>query len=163
MVFCTRAFPRSNCTDCVAAVDHSLLSRYVLKPYWWSQVINLFPMSMAPNAVCVPTRDALLECIIVLLTRDLDHPLRLRFCHLECSIYAILFPKHGPELPGLGLLVVGYRSFPLSDLRCDRWHSGVRPSLCDIFQCFVLTEHIADAAQGNLDRWASSSTTALMH
>lgn len=33
------------------AVDHSLLSRYVLKPYWWSQVINIFPMSMAPNAV----------------------------------------------------------------------------------------------------------------
>jgi ethanolaminephosphotransferase len=33
------------------AVDHSLLSRYVLKPYWWSQVINIFPMSMAPNAI----------------------------------------------------------------------------------------------------------------
>jgi ethanolaminephosphotransferase len=35
----------------VIAVDHSLLSRYVLKPYWWSQVINIFPMSMAPNAI----------------------------------------------------------------------------------------------------------------
>lgn len=34
-----------------SAVDHSLLSRYVLKPYWWSQVINIFPMSMAPNAI----------------------------------------------------------------------------------------------------------------
>ena len=38
----------------VIAVDHSLLSRYVLKPYWWSQVINIFPMSMAPNAVSIP-------------------------------------------------------------------------------------------------------------
>lgn len=38
-------------TTHITAVDHSLLSRYVLKPYWWSQVINLFPMSMAPNAV----------------------------------------------------------------------------------------------------------------
>lgn len=37
----------------VVAVDHSLLSRYVLKPYWWSQVINIFPMSMAPNAVSI--------------------------------------------------------------------------------------------------------------
>lgn len=34
-----------------SSVDHSLLSRYVLKPYWWSQVINLFPMWMAPNAI----------------------------------------------------------------------------------------------------------------
>jgi ethanolaminephosphotransferase len=32
-------------------VDHSLLSRYVLKPYWWSKVIELFPLSMAPNAI----------------------------------------------------------------------------------------------------------------
>lgn len=37
----------------IVAVDHSLLSRYVLKPYWWSQVINIFPMSMAPNAVSI--------------------------------------------------------------------------------------------------------------
>jgi ethanolaminephosphotransferase len=28
-----------------------LVSRYVLKPYWWSQVIELFPLSMAPNAI----------------------------------------------------------------------------------------------------------------
>lgn len=34
-----------------SAVDRSLVSRYILKPYWWSQVIELFPMSMAPNAI----------------------------------------------------------------------------------------------------------------
>ncbi|KAF2769035.1 Choline/ethanolaminephosphotransferase [Teratosphaeria nubilosa] len=34
-----------------SGVDHSLVSRYVLKPYWWSQVIKLFPLSMAPNAI----------------------------------------------------------------------------------------------------------------
>ncbi|GAB7337452.1 hypothetical protein MBLNU457_g2791t1 [Dothideomycetes sp. NU457] len=34
-----------------SGVDHSLLSRYILKPYWWSQVIELFPLSMAPNAI----------------------------------------------------------------------------------------------------------------
>jgi ethanolaminephosphotransferase len=52
--------PRPRRFDCrivltcfVVAVDHSLLSRYVLKPYWWSQVINIFPMSMAPNAVSI--------------------------------------------------------------------------------------------------------------
>lgn len=32
-------------------VDHSLVSRYLLKPYWWSQVIKVFPLSMAPNAI----------------------------------------------------------------------------------------------------------------
>jgi hypothetical protein len=44
---------RTGLTRFVVAVDHSLLSRYVLKPYWWSQVINIFPMSMAPNAVSI--------------------------------------------------------------------------------------------------------------
>ena len=34
-----------------SAVDRSLLSQYILKPYWWSQVINVFPMWMAPNAI----------------------------------------------------------------------------------------------------------------
>lgn len=34
-----------------SAVDRSLLSRYILKPYWWSQVIELFPLSMAPNMI----------------------------------------------------------------------------------------------------------------
>lgn len=27
--------------------DKSILSRYVLGPYWWKQVIKLFPLSMA--------------------------------------------------------------------------------------------------------------------
>lgn len=30
-----------------SGVDHSLLSRYVLKPFYTKFVINLFPMSMA--------------------------------------------------------------------------------------------------------------------
>ena len=30
-----------------SGVDHSLLSRYVLKPYWWSKVIELFPLTIA--------------------------------------------------------------------------------------------------------------------
>ena len=34
-----------------SAVDHSLVSQYILKPFWWSKVINVFPMSMAPNAI----------------------------------------------------------------------------------------------------------------
>ncbi|UJO25313.1 hypothetical protein CLAFUW4_14397 [Fulvia fulva] len=34
-----------------SGVDKSLVSRYVLKPYWWSQIIKLFPLSMAPNAI----------------------------------------------------------------------------------------------------------------
>ncbi|MCJ1479986.1 hypothetical protein MMC06_000140 [Schaereria dolodes] len=34
-----------------AGVDHSLISRYVLKPFYTHVVIKCFPMSMAPNAI----------------------------------------------------------------------------------------------------------------
>ncbi|KAJ6111924.1 hypothetical protein N7523_007985 [Penicillium sp. IBT 18751x] len=34
-----------------AGIDHSLLSRFVLKPFYNNYVIGLFPMSMAPNAI----------------------------------------------------------------------------------------------------------------
>ncbi|KAH1525092.1 hypothetical protein KXW35_005746 [Aspergillus fumigatus] len=34
-----------------AGVDHSLISRYVLKPFYNRCVINCFPMGMAPNAI----------------------------------------------------------------------------------------------------------------
>lgn len=34
-----------------AAVDHSLTSKYILKPFYTHVVIKLFPMSMAPNLI----------------------------------------------------------------------------------------------------------------
>lgn len=34
-----------------SGVDHSLVSRYVLKPFYTNIVLPCFPMSMAPNAV----------------------------------------------------------------------------------------------------------------
>ncbi|KAL8719249.1 MAG: hypothetical protein Q9225_003734 [Loekoesia sp. 1 TL-2023] len=34
-----------------AGVDHSLVSRYVLKPFYNKVAIKCFPMSMAPNAI----------------------------------------------------------------------------------------------------------------
>ncbi|KZF19276.1 Choline/ethanolaminephosphotransferase [Xylona heveae TC161] len=34
-----------------SGVDHSLVSRYVLKPFYTNVAIKLFPMSMAPNAI----------------------------------------------------------------------------------------------------------------
>ena len=34
-----------------SAVDHSLMSRYVLKPFYTKVVIKCFPMSMAPNLI----------------------------------------------------------------------------------------------------------------
>ncbi|KAL8800622.1 MAG: hypothetical protein Q9200_007192 [Gallowayella weberi] len=34
-----------------AGVDHSLVSRYILKPFYNNVVIGCFPMSMAPNAI----------------------------------------------------------------------------------------------------------------
>ncbi|WBW72159.1 diacylglycerol cholinephosphotransferase/ diacylglycerol ethanolaminesphotransferase Ept1 [Schizosaccharomyces osmophilus] len=32
-------------------VDNSLLSRHVLKPYWWNQLLKVIPMWMAPNLI----------------------------------------------------------------------------------------------------------------
>lgn len=37
-----------------SGVDHSLLSRYVLKPFYTHVVIKCFPMWMAPNLVSLP-------------------------------------------------------------------------------------------------------------
>lgn len=34
-----------------AGVDHSLTSKYILKPFYNNVAINCFPMSMAPNAI----------------------------------------------------------------------------------------------------------------
>lgn len=36
-----------------AGVDHSLVSRYVLKPFYNNVAIKCFPMSMAPNAITI--------------------------------------------------------------------------------------------------------------
>ncbi|CAB16580.1 Diacylglycerol cholinephosphotransferase [Schizosaccharomyces pombe] len=34
-----------------SAIDNSLLSKYILKPYWWNQLLKVIPMSMAPNLI----------------------------------------------------------------------------------------------------------------
>lgn len=34
-----------------SGVDRSLISNYILKPYWWSQFIKIVPLSIAPNAL----------------------------------------------------------------------------------------------------------------
>jgi hypothetical protein len=104
------------------AVDHSLLSRYVLKPYWWSQVINLFPMAMAPNAVCLSAQTRL---FLIRLTMTTDHSFGLRFYHCKYLHHALLLPKHGPGLSRLGLLDLGCRPLPLPDFRRRGWHSSV--------------------------------------
>jgi hypothetical protein len=110
-----------------AAVDHSLLSRYVLKPYWWSQVINIFPMSMAPNAVSVVfcCRCISESAFNGSLTLDLDHSLWFRLCHCKHCHYALLLSEHGPGLSRLGVLVLGYWSLLVPDFRCCGWFSGV--------------------------------------
>ncbi|OQN96600.1 hypothetical protein B0A48_17030 [Cryoendolithus antarcticus] len=61
-----------------SAVDRSLLSQYVLKPYWWSQVIKLFPLSMAPNAITLTGFGFVIVNILTMLyytpTLDQDCP-----------------------------------------------------------------------------------------
>lgn len=34
-----------------SSVDHSLISKYILKPFYTNVVIKCFPMSMAPNLI----------------------------------------------------------------------------------------------------------------
>ncbi|KAK3700325.1 Phosphotransferase [Vermiconidia calcicola] len=57
-----------------SGVDHSLLSRYVLKPFWWSRVIELFPLSMAPNAITLTGFAFVITNILTMLyyTPNLD-------------------------------------------------------------------------------------------
>jgi hypothetical protein len=50
-----------------------------------------------------------------LLIAHLDHALWLWLCDRERRDYALLLSEHGPGLPCLGVLVVGYRSLLVSD------------------------------------------------
>ena len=58
----------------IVGVDHSLLSRYILKPFWWSKVINYFPLSMAPNAITLSGFGFVIANILTMLyyTPNLD-------------------------------------------------------------------------------------------
>ena len=61
-----------------SSVDRSLVSRYSLKPYWWSQVIELFPLSMAPNMITLSGFGFVIANILTMLyytpTMDRDCP-----------------------------------------------------------------------------------------
>ena len=70
---------------------------------------------MAPNAVCLTAQTRLALIRVAFLTIKTDHSLGLRLCHYQCLHHALLLPEHGPGLPGLGVLVVGYWSFLVSD------------------------------------------------
>jgi len=50
-----------------SGVDKSLVSRYILKPYWWSQVIEFFPLSMAPNAITLSGFGFVIANVLTLL------------------------------------------------------------------------------------------------
>ncbi|PQE23319.1 hypothetical protein CJF32_00011383 [Rutstroemia sp. NJR-2017a WRK4] len=61
-----------------SGVDHSLLSRYVLKPFYTNFVIKCFPMSMAPNLITLTGFGFVIINILTLLwynpTLDTDCP-----------------------------------------------------------------------------------------
>jgi hypothetical protein len=61
-----------------SGVDHSLLSRYVLKPFYTNVVIKLFPMSMAPNLITLTGFSFVIINVLTLLwynpTLDQDCP-----------------------------------------------------------------------------------------
>jgi hypothetical protein len=71
--------------------------------------------------------------------RVLDHALRLWLRDRERRDYALLLSEHGPGLPGLGVLVVGYWPLLVSDFRRGGWYSGVSFELLVTFGGFVLT------------------------
>lgn len=61
-----------------SGVDHSLLSRYVLKPFYTNVAIKCFPMSMAPNAITLTGFSFVVINVLTLLwytpTLDQDCP-----------------------------------------------------------------------------------------
>jgi ethanolaminephosphotransferase len=61
-----------------SGVDHSLLSRYVLKPFYTNVVIKFFPMSMAPNLITLTGFSFVIINVLTLLwynpTLDQDCP-----------------------------------------------------------------------------------------
>jgi hypothetical protein len=61
-----------------SGVDHSLLSRYVLKPFYTHVVIKCFPMSMAPNLITLTGFSFVVINLLTLLwynpTLDQDCP-----------------------------------------------------------------------------------------
>ncbi|MCJ1262621.1 hypothetical protein MMC22_002491 [Lobaria immixta] len=61
-----------------AGVDHSLVSRYILKPFYNNVVIKCFPMSMAPNAITLSGFSFVVVNFLTLLwynpTLDQDMP-----------------------------------------------------------------------------------------
>ena len=61
-----------------SGVDHSLLSRYVLKPFYTNFVIKCFPMSMAPNLITLTGLSFVVVNVLTLLwynpTLDQDCP-----------------------------------------------------------------------------------------
>ena len=61
-----------------SGVDHSLLSRYVLKPFYTHFVIKCFPMSMAPNLITLTGFSFVVVNLLTLLwynpTLDQDCP-----------------------------------------------------------------------------------------
>lgn len=61
-----------------SGVDHSLVSRYVLKPFYTNVVIKCFPMSMAPNLITLTGFSFVVVNLLTLLwynpTLDQDCP-----------------------------------------------------------------------------------------
>ncbi|MCJ1421436.1 hypothetical protein MMC32_007800 [Xylographa parallela] len=68
-----------------AGVDHSLTSKYILKPFYTNVAIKCFPMSMAPNAITLSGFGFVLLNFLTLLwynpTLDQDMPRWVRRTH----------------------------------------------------------------------------------
>ncbi|KAF7846419.1 hypothetical protein BT93_L4406 [Corymbia citriodora subsp. variegata] len=75
-----------------AGVDHSLVSKYILKPFYTKFVINCFPMSMAPNAITLSGFSFVILNFLTLLyyspTLDRDCP---PWVYLSWSIGLFLY------------------------------------------------------------------------
>lgn len=73
-------------------VDHSLLSRYVLKPFYTHVVIKCFPMSMAPNLITLTGFSFIVANILTLLwyTPGLDQDCP-RWVYFSWSIGLFLY------------------------------------------------------------------------
>ncbi|KAI9100392.1 hypothetical protein DFS34DRAFT_614452 [Phlyctochytrium arcticum] len=59
-----------------SGVDKSVISRYVLNPYWWNQIVKVFPLWFAPNLITLSGLSLVIFNVLTLLyySPDLQQP-----------------------------------------------------------------------------------------
>ncbi|KAI9364966.1 CDP-alcohol phosphatidyltransferase, partial [Zopfochytrium polystomum] len=109
------------------SIDQSIIANYILNPYWWSQVIKLFPLWVAPNLI---TLIGFLSVVVHLVALLFFSPALETPCpdwvYLSCAI-AFFFYQTMDAIDGKQARRTG-TSGPLGELfdhGCDALNCGL--------------------------------------